>query len=46
MAIRVTDAVDPTPAILGIPLLVIVAGAFVWIAGQVVRLAQVTYSTD
>jgi ABC-type transport system involved in multi-copper enzyme maturation permease subunit len=38
--------VDPTPAILGIPLLVVVAGVFLWIAGQVVRLAQVTYSAD
>jgi len=38
--------VDPTPAILGIPLLAVVAGVFVWLAGQVVRLAQVTYSAD
>ena len=38
--------VDPTPAILGIPLLIAVALVFVWIAGQVVRRAQVTYSAD
>jgi len=38
--------VDPTPAILGIPVLVVVTAVFVWIAGQVVRLAQVTYSAD
>ena len=38
--------VDPTPAILGIPVLVAVAAVLVWIAGQVVRWAQVTYSSD
>lgn len=37
---------NPTPAILGIPVLLIVAGVFVWLAGQVVRWAQVTYSAD
>jgi ABC-type transport system involved in multi-copper enzyme maturation permease subunit len=38
--------VDPTPAMLGIPVLVIVAGVLVWTAGQVLRRVQVTYSTD
>ncbi len=37
---------DPTPAILGIPVLLGVAGLFVWAAGQVVRRAQVNYSAD
>jgi hypothetical protein len=37
---------DPTPAILGIPVLLAIAAVFVWLAGQVVRLAQVTYSAD
>jgi ABC-type transport system involved in multi-copper enzyme maturation permease subunit len=37
---------DPTPAVLGIPVLLVVAGVFVWSAGQVVRRAQVTYSAD
>jgi ABC-type transport system involved in multi-copper enzyme maturation permease subunit len=38
--------VNPTPAILGIPVLLVIAGVFVWAAGQVVRRAQVTYSAD
>jgi ABC-type transport system involved in multi-copper enzyme maturation permease subunit len=38
--------VDPTPAILGIPLLLTVVAVLVWLAGQVVRQAQVTYSAD
>jgi ABC-type transport system involved in multi-copper enzyme maturation permease subunit len=38
--------VDPTPAIFGIPMLMAVAGVLVWLAGQVVRRAQVTYSAD
>ena len=38
--------VNPTPAILGIPVLVVIAGVFVWASGQVVRRAQVTYSAD
>jgi len=38
--------VDPTPAIFGIPMLIAVAGVLVWLAGQVVRRAQVTYSAD
>jgi hypothetical protein len=37
---------NPTPAIIGIPLLTILAGILVWIAGQVVRRTQVTYSAD
>jgi ABC-type transport system involved in multi-copper enzyme maturation permease subunit len=37
---------DPTPAFLGIPVLLIVAGFFVWMTGQIVRRAQVTYSAD
>ena len=38
--------VDPTHPILGIPVLMIVAGFFVWTTGQIVRRAQVTYSAD
>jgi ABC-type transport system involved in multi-copper enzyme maturation permease subunit len=37
---------DPTPPLLGIPLLIILAGGVVWVAGQVLRYVQVTYSSD
>jgi ABC-type transport system involved in multi-copper enzyme maturation permease subunit len=37
---------DPTPPVLGVPILILFAAAMVWVSGKLLQRTQVTYSAD
>jgi ABC-type transport system involved in multi-copper enzyme maturation permease subunit len=37
---------DPTPPVLGVPVLLLAAAVLVWISGRVLRTVQISYGTD